>query len=207
MIEDNENCSDLVILTADIDAEKTIETLLTERLHSINIAEDIRYQIYRHPNRDNGCYNKAHKFLRPFNTEFKHALVIFDKDGSGAEGKSRCDIQKEVEKNLKINGWESSACVVIDPELEVWVWSDSPEVDNCLGWSELRNLRNELKNIWPTKDPKPDDPKKALKRILKITNKPHSPAIFKNLAKEVSLKRCEDPSFNRFKTILQEWFS
>jgi hypothetical protein len=71
--------------------------------------------------------------------------VLFDYYGCGAEHEMAPEeIEDEVEEKLSRSGWEDRArCVVIDPELEVWVWSDSPEVDRCLGWkSEPRRVQD-----------------------------------------------------------------
>ena len=53
---------DLVVLTADIQQEKTIEVLLRNRCHSLGI-RPISFDIFRHPHRDAGVYFKAADFL------------------------------------------------------------------------------------------------------------------------------------------------
>jgi len=102
-----------------------------------------------------------------------------------------------------------SYAIVLDPELEAWVWSDSPQVDRTLGWAERSpNLRTwlEEQQLWPADIPKPHDPKHAMERALRAVRKRRSPALLRQLAERVSLRRCSDPAFIRLKTTLQRWF-
>ena len=65
---------------------------------------------------------------------------------------TREEIQEEVEIGLTRNGWEGrSKAIVIDPELEVWVWSRSPIVAEVLGWdTDIEALRRwlESEDLW-----------------------------------------------------------
>ena len=106
---------------------------LLVRTDSIDIAP-MDFEIRRHVNRDSGCRTNAANFLRPYLRAYHYALVIFDRHGCGSRG-TREEIQEEVEIDLTRNGWEGrSKAIVIDPELEVWVWSRSPIVAEVLGW-------------------------------------------------------------------------
>jgi len=199
---------DLIILVADKNMEFAIKGLLT-RPQSLNIRK-INTQIYVHPERDPGCYRTAHQFLKSFSNSFNHALVLFDRNGCGNHNNSRTQLQEEVNTRLTNNGWgDRAATIVLDPELEIWVWSDSPEVDRILGWknhnTDLRNWLHE-KNLWNENDLKPADPKKAMEAALKKVNKPRSSAVFSELAKTVGLRRCTDLSFRLFCETLQHWF-
>lgn len=136
--------------------------------------------------------------------------MLFDYVGCGASGETPpSDIQKEVEENLRRSGWnERARCVVIDPELEVWVWSDSSEVGRCLGWEGTRQVQDWLRSTgrWPDDSSKPPVPKEAVEEALEEVGRPRSSSMFQELAKSVSLRRCEDEAFQRFQAILQEWF-
>lgn len=97
----------------------------------------------------------------------------------------------------------------MDPELEVWAWSDSPQVDQCLGWSGRQPaLRGWLvrEGLWKEGEVKPDDPKRALQRALDAVQGGALPAVLVQLAKLVGLARCTDRAFLRFREILQRWF-
>lgn len=200
---------DLIILVADLDMEQTLQGLLT-RPSSLGIRQ-ISYDVLRHPQRDPGCCSDCHNVLRSQSNLYDYALVMFDHHGSGKESESVDKLQDDIEAKLIANGWsDDRACVVvIKPELENWVWSNSPHVDEILGWKgRSPDLRTWLKTEkFLVKDSvKPDKPKEAMQAALRKVNKRHSAAIFKQLASRVSTKGCVSDSFDRFKSKLQTWF-
>ena len=205
---DARQTKDLIVVAADLDAKQVIEQLL-RRPRSLGI-RPIQFTVDRYVKRDSGCCGTSHEYLRPFVRQFDYAMVIFDRDGSGRESQARDDIETAVEQELAKNGWsDRSAAIVIVPELEAWVWSDSPEVDKALGWQgRTPSLRSWLVETGHLTDEtsKPDDPKQAMKSALHEANKRPSPAIFSVLAKNVGTGRCIDPAFLKFKTTLQQWF-
>lgn len=137
-------------------------------------------------------------------------LVVFDREGSGAENKTAAEIEADLERRLDVSGWDGRArAVVIDPETEIWLWSDSPHVAAAPGWtageSELRQ--------WLTGQGfllagavKPVRPKEAMLAVLRETRVKPSAAILAEAARKVGLDRCQDRSFVRFRQILRGWF-
>lgn len=200
--------SDLIVVVADLDAQNAVQALLN-RYRSLQIRA-ITAQIDRFIKRDAGCLRESHEYLRPFVQQFSFALVIFDRHGCGAENLSRQSLERDVEDRLATNGWKDrAAAIVIDPELEAWVWSDSPQVDRTLGFQNRSpTLRVWLRqeNLWAPNAPKPPDPKSALRRVLRHVGKSWSAAVFRQLAERVSIRRCRDPAFLKLKTTLQQWF-
>ena len=71
--------------------------------------------------------------------------------------------------------------------------------------AEIRSLGEE-RNWWEKGSPKPHRPKELMKDVLRQARKRPSAAIFKRLAAQVSLRRCQDKSFQDFKQQLQAWF-
>ena len=75
------------------------------------------------------------------------------------EENCNCDenLETEAEQRLSSSGWDDRAvAIVLDPELEIWVWSDSPEVDDVLGWrGRIPRLADgcERKDITPAARP------------------------------------------------------
>ena len=199
---------DLVILVADKNMEYTARGLLG-RPQALEI-EPVEWDLFVHPRRDPGCLNEAHDFLRPFSHDYRFAMVLFDHHGSGQEGRPAAELVARVQRNLARNGWADRArVVVLDPELEVWVWSNSPSVDECLGWAGHRPPLREWLSAnghWPDGATKPPDPKGAMEAALRHARKPRSSAIYLNLASRVSLRGCADPAFHCFVHTLQEWF-
>jgi hypothetical protein len=201
---------DLVVLVADKDTQFTLQGLFS-RNKSLNIRDISQsYDIFVHIQRDPGCYNQCVDFLRPFTKEYEHALVVFDHEGSGQEKRTREEIEIELEQKLKGSGWQERAAVIIlQPELEIWVWGDSPQIEKFLGWESVNpNLRTWLiqKNLLQESELKPNRPKEAMEESLRQVRKPRSSAIYQELAKNVSFKNCIDNSFQKFKQVLQNWF-
>jgi len=199
---------DIIFLVADKNMEAAVQGLLG-RPKSLQVRA-VEAVIRTHPEKDPGCYLTAHEFLRPFYRRYAHAIVIFDREGCGNEVKPREELEAEVESRLAKNGWGARArAVVIAPELEMWVWSDSPEVDRALGWMgrspALRSWLNE-KGFLQQSERKPDRPKEAVEAALRFVRKPRSSAIYRELAESVSFRRCIDPAFQTLVTTLQTWF-
>lgn len=204
-----QNRKDLIVLVADKNMEFTIKGLLG-RHRSFGIRE-IKSDIHVHPERDPGCRVRGHEFLRPFSSRYDHALVIFDREGSGREQISREALESEIEQHLSGSGWDDRAtAIVIDPELENWVWSDSACVDNCLGWFEEEpDLRTWLqrKGFLEEGQIKPHRPKEAVEEALRFVSKPRSSAIYYDLAKQTPFENCIDSAFNKLRIVLRNWFS
>lgn len=202
---------DLVVLVADKNIQFTLQGLFS-RNQSLGILDvSDNYDIFVHPQRDPGCYNQCVDFLRSFKGVYNYGLVVFDHEGSGQENKSREEIESELEKKLIDSGWRDRvAVIVLEPELESWIWSDSPHVERILGWEEQEStLKNWLvmQNFLEPEQIKPSRPKEALETMLRFVSKPRSSSIYEQLAKSVGFARCQDNSFLKLKSILQSWFS
>ena len=206
-MNDGDRRGDLLVLVADLDMEQAVKGLLA-RPESLEMAP-VKFEVRRHPRRDSGCRTGAVEYLRAFLGSYRHALVLFDLDGSGSDG-SREETQREVEEVLGRNGWKGRArTIVIEPELEAWVWATSEKVPEVLGWrKEYTELRRWLcgQGLWPKECPKPPNPKKAMERTMQESRSRISSRKFFELANVVSLRRCQDPSFNDFRQTLRSWF-
>jgi hypothetical protein len=201
---------DLIILLADLDAENAIRSLLELRATELNI-RPVALEIKRHYLRDSGCFRLAHEFVRSYLRTHSHALVVFDRHGSGKDIESPEEIEVIVENRLVQNGWthENCACVVMDPELEIWVWAQSAEVARILGFGSTTvdmNAFLSAKKLLKEGQDKPPDPKKAVEQCLKRAKKPHSARIFSELAGIVPFEGCRDRAFLKFRRTLEAWF-
>jgi hypothetical protein len=200
--------SDLVVLTADKDMKFTLQGLIN-RPEALGI-RPVKAEIYIHPEHDPGCLLRADAFLRPFINRFAYAIVMFDHEGCGREQKTRVDLETEVETSLFQSGWKDRAsAIVIDPELEIWVFSDSPEVDAAIGWTEKTpHLRSwmEGQGFISAGQAKPSCPKEAMQSAMRHVRMPRSSSIYAQLAERVGFGRCTDSSFLKFKDVLRSWF-
>ena len=197
------------MLVADADMAETLRAVL-DRPKSLGI-RPIQHEVDRHLDRDPGCCTTASRRLRPYLSRYHKAMVIFDKDGCGREDDSRERIQMGVEQDLASNGWagDRAKAVVIEPELEAWVWTGSRHVVDVLGWPHgYDHLKSWLgdRGLWLEGNAKPTNPKAAMKAVLRQTNKPHSAALFGELAKRTTWRGCQCPAFAELKSTLKRWF-
>lgn len=199
---------DLVVLVADADMEWACRGLFREpkRLG----LRPFHFDILRHPGRDPGCRQEAAAFLRSQARFYDHALVLFDREGCGQESSPREKLEADLESQLSAQGWEGRCAVVIpDPELESWVWSDSPNVASCLGRKESREGLTQWldgKAFRKNSLGKPERPKEAMEAVLRQTRKSRSASIYQALAEQVSASRCTDPAFTKLVERLRDWF-
>ena len=186
-----------------------MRTLLTQRQAALGI-RSVEFTIMRHLRRDPGCRREAGSTARRYLNDHNYALVLFDKMGSGDEGAERQRIQSAVEGDLRRNGWnDRSKAIVIEPELETWVWSASANVGKVLGWNEGTGvLRDWLRehHLWPDGEAKPPDPKSALQQAMREKNRSPRAATFQALARKVGLGACKDPAFREVRETLRGWF-
>ena len=198
---------DLFVLAADLDMKNALDALLP-RYESLGI-RNVVFRVARHPNRDGGCRTGAVEYLRPYIGEYAHALVVFDHEGCG-DTRGRRAIQRDIEGQLKRNGWgERAKVIIIDPELEAWVWSDSPAVTRVLGWeADYHTLQGWLQSrgLWRRGRSKPSDPKRAMMATMQHKRVPKSSRNFSDLAGAVDFDGCKDPAFNELKRTLHAWF-
>ena len=198
---------DLVVLVPGSDEREALDELLSRRRQSLGIRE-ISYRFVKHPQRDPGCFHGGPQLLQPYQNRSEHALIVLDHEGSGQERRTAEEVTADLSRRLRASGWDDRAEVlVIEPELEIWIWSDSPEVDRALRWKKggLRQWMAE-RQLWPEGKLKPQRPKESLEAALRQVSVRRSAAIYRQLAGAVGLERCTDSSFERFKTILRSWF-
>lgn len=197
---------DLIVLVADKSMEHAIRGLMG-RYHSLGI-RPVSFDIRKHPERDAGCRTGGIEFLAAFREQYTHAILMFDFEGSGADAKKRLTLAQELEQTMKTNWGTSGAVIVIVPELDVWVWSDSPNVDTILGWAGRKPaLRDWLVSKgFQLSGGKPKRPKEALEAAMREVRKPRSSKTYLELAKKVGLQKCTDQAFDKLRSVLQGWF-
>jgi hypothetical protein len=197
---------DLILLVADRDQEATMRSLL-QRPQALGIKK-VSFDVRVHPRRDPGCRLEAHEFLRPFARQYRHALVIFDHAGCGREELTATELEGEVCAGIRPIWEDRAAVVVVDPEIEIWIWSQSPHVARAVGWEKKQPpLRQWLRErgLWGDA-PKPPDPKAAMEAALREVRRPRSSSIFGEIAGRASVEGCSDLSFGRCRQVLDGWF-
>ena len=201
--------TDLVVLTADKNIEYALKGLFA-RPQALGI-RPLTQDIFVHPQRDPGCVQHGVAFLSNFSKQYHHGLLMFDYAGSGKErGQQPWELQETLNHEFSGSAWRDRArAIVLSPELEAWIWSNSPHVDEVAGWKNRQpSLRRWLtEQGWLQRgEVKPEKPKEAFQAALREAHTQRSSSLYQQIAEKVSLQRCEDRSFQEFRDVLRSWF-
>ena len=205
---------DCVFLLADKNMQATFEGFLTRRgfhqslgcgFFSFDPLDDI---VVASGDNDPGLYTRGHELLRPYQATHRHAVVVLDAEWDGSPGKD--EIRARLNCEIERTGWvaERFVVIVIDPELENWIWQQSDHVAKGLGFDSLRDLMSDsdLQVAWPEGQDKPSSPKEILETLLMKKKIPRSSSIYKKITSAVSVRHCRDSAFQQLIEALQRWF-
>jgi hypothetical protein len=199
---------DLIVLTADKSMKLGMEALLSRPGH-LGI-RPLSFDVFAHPDNDPGVYGKCHDYLRTLLRRYRFAIAMCDREGCGTEPLPREQIESRIELRLRAHGWsETAAAIVLDPELEAWIWGDWRLVADSIRWAGGgADLRAWLiqEGLLNADQVKPHDPKKALQAAMTRTRIPFSSAIHQHLGAHGAFANCVDPSFLKLLGTLRAWF-
>ncbi len=207
---------DCIFLVADKNMEGMLKGFLMREAFHLSLGckaftfDPKQDLLVAHGQHDPGLYTRANEFLQPYSKTHRHAVVMVDADWDGSPGATA--IRQRLQDHLANAGWQDGrGCgVVIDPELENWVWQENPRVCAALGFTgtfaDLR-ARLEEKGLWRPLETKPHWPKEAMEWVLRQNKKRRSSAIYQQLAMQVSVKGCSDEAFQDLRHALARWFS
>lgn len=157
---------------------------------------------------DPGLYVRASELLKVYRGEYSHAVVMVDAEWRGAPAPQ--DIRNALEGHLREAGWSppQGCAIVIEPEVDNWLWTDTPHTAAALRWPSVTELRQALqeRDMWPEGAAKPPQPKEAAAWAIRQKGKPRSSAIYEQVASRVSLSRCSDPAVATLVNALRQWF-
>ena len=200
---------DLIVLVADKNMESAVDGILS-RHQSIGI-HPISYAIQVHPQRDSGVRKTGAQLLRTQLGFYHYALMIYDFEGSGQEHETIETLEGDGDRRLRQVGWVDRAkTIIINPELDIWIWVNSPHVSEELGWDkDYPSLKRWLlaQGYEFNEDMKPFRPKEAMEAVLRLNRIPRSSALYRRIAQKVGFTKCIDRSFVKLKTILKNWFA
>ncbi len=197
---------DLVLLVADKNAHFALKGALG-RPEALGIVP-IEFEFRVHPGRDGGVRKTGPDALAREHRRFKHALLVLDFEGSGSELPNAGALETQLDSQLEAI-WRSSAkSVVIEPEVDVWIWGSDNAVEEVIEWRSGKRLREWLRDEGYTFDAndKPTRPKEAIEAALKVAGTPRSSALYQRIAEKISLSKCADKAFLRLRNQLCEWF-
>ena len=157
---------------------------------------------------DPGLYAHAAELLRSESGIYERIVVMVDAEWEGSPGPLL--IKERIRDHIVKAGWhaESGLALVIDPEVDVWLWTRTDHTARALGWPDWRTLKSalEAKSLWLPTSKKPTRPKEAAEWALREKKQARSSIVYQRFASSVGLGRCTDPSFLELRAALQKWF-
>lgn len=197
---------DLVLMVADKNMQFALRGALM-RPTSLGIRE-IGFDFRTHPGRDGGVRTSGPAALAHERQRFSHAVVVFDLEGSGASSTDVAEIEAEMDAQLHAHWGPRAISVVIDPEVDVWLWGADNALQEAFRWPLGETIRSWLgaKGYQFTPDGKPRRPKEALEALIPIHRQPRSSALYERITSRISLQKCRDRAFRRLSDQLRAWF-
>jgi hypothetical protein len=197
---------DLVLLVADKNTHFALKGALG-RPEALEI-RPIEFEFRAHPGRDGGVRRTGPEVLALERRRFKHGLLVLDFEGSGTELSNAQALEAELDSRLAAQWQNAAKAIVIQPELDVWVWGADNAVEAAIGWPAGEGIRGWLSNhkfVFEANG-KPARPKEALEAALRVPDLPRSSALCQRIAERISLRRCADEAFIRLRKQLVKWF-
>lgn len=159
---------------------------------------------------DPGTYTTGEELLRPFQTTHRHAVILLDADWDGSPGAAT--IRSDLTTRILSTGWaaDSYKVIVIEPELESWIWQRNQRVATALNFNSVPEMVTAVRAAkidWPDEQAKPSRPKEALEAVATRKRKiGFSSALHRSITSTVSLVGCQDAAFLELRQTLQTWF-
>ena len=157
---------DLVLLVADKNAQFALKGALS-RPDALGI-RPIKFEIRVHPGRDGGARKSGPEVLAVEKRQFQHALLVLDFEGCGTDLPNATELEKHLDERLFVHWRKAAKSIVIEPELDVWVWGADNAVETAIEWPPGQGVREWLgeKGFVFGVDQKPTRPKEALEAAL-----------------------------------------
>ena len=195
---------DLVLVVADKNMDFTLRGIL-DRPRSLGIRA-ITYKTVVHPGHDGGVRTSGPDLLASLRSAVGHGIVMLDLEGAGAAGDAP-SVEAELDWRLRPTWGNRARSVVIEPELDAWIWGSDNAIRQALDCSiaDIRGwLRDSDFRFRPSR--KPERPTEAFEHLMRELKEQRASAIYRKITSKISLERCSDSAFVRFKTMLQRWF-
>ena len=197
---------DLALLVADKNMDFAMRGILN-RDKALGI-RSVSYEIKQHFNRDGGVRTTGPETLALLRHQFSHGIVMLDWEGSGSKAKSAIALEQDLDSRLALTWDDRAKAIVIEPELDVWIWGSDNALVKILEWTEDQGIREWLTGRGYAFDnsQKPMRPKEALNELMIWLNQPRSSVLYERITGKISLAHCVDPAFGRLRSTLQSWF-
>lgn len=204
----------LLVYVADKNMAEAVGGLLSRRgfHHAIGCAPfdfDSRQDIkVANGQNDPGLYTRGGELISPFRDDYERAVLIADEEWDGSPGADA--MRDALRRHLDDAGWvgDTGLPLVVSPEADVWLWSDSPHSATALGWASWDDLRPALQDhgFIQVGRQKPERPKEAAEWALATKRLSRAAWRYREVSSKVSIRRCEDDALRVFINQLRTWF-
>jgi hypothetical protein len=133
---------------------------------------------------------------------------VLDFEGCGTALPTALALEAQLDRRLHTHWRESAKSIVIEPELDVWLWGADNAVETAIEWQAVQRVRDWLRERGFTFETngKPTRPKEAFEAALRVPALPRSSSLYRNIAECISLRHCKDGAFIRLREQLLQWF-
>ena len=135
---------DLALLVADKNMDFALRGIL-QRHESLGIRA-VTYETQLHPGRDGGVRTSGPEILSLLRKQFSYGIIMLDWEGSGSDEDRASTLVNELDERLGQVWGDRAKAIVIEPELDAWVWGSDNVMAEVLGWSEDLPIREWLAN-------------------------------------------------------------
>jgi hypothetical protein len=197
---------DLALLVADKNMDFAVRGILS-RPQALGI-RPVTYEIRQHVNRDGGVRTTGPETLALLRKQFRNGIAMLDWEGSGTKAKSAIELEQELDARLRQSWRDRAKAIVIEPELDVWIWGSDNALREILEWPGGQTIRQWLAARGYKFDGsgKPVRPKEALDELMVWLDQPRSSVLYEKITGKISIAHCVDPAFMRLRSTLKSWF-
>jgi hypothetical protein len=183
------------------------------RAHNLGTAPflfDENEDLFSSPTMDPGTFRTGEEFLRLFQVSHRYAILMLDAEWNGSPGAAL--IRDDLASRIALTGWSRDRfrVIVIEPELESWIWQRNQRVANALGFGSRDAMVRAVQNAglaWPDGQAKPSRPKEAFEALtVRAKKQGKSSATHRHVIADITLVGCQDAAFLDLRQTLQGWF-
>lgn len=135
---------DLVIIVADKNTQFALKGALN-RPESLGI-RPVEFEIRVHPGRDGGVRKSGPEMLALDCRRFQHGLLVLDIEGCGSELPNATALEAQLNHRLEAKWAGNGKAIVIEPEVDVWVWGSDNAVETIIDWPTGQGIRDWLRS-------------------------------------------------------------
>jgi len=196
---------DLILLVPDKNTEYSIRGALSRPM-ALGI-RPVDFQILVEQGRDGGVRSRGAQLLATQRSRFSRAVLLLDYEGCGTDSPPD-ELESRLDAELSRTWGGRAKAIVVDPEIDIWMWGADTHLRAVLGWSFSEDIRSWLasQSFVFRPDGKPVRPKEALEAACRRAATRRSSGLYEQIVGRISFARCTDLAFLRLRSSIGDWF-